>query len=114
MKHFPCACCGHLVFDGPPGSKAVCPVCEWEDDALGLEFATSHPVGADALTLFEAQRAGRPDAPEYAADPTWRPIDMAVDHFEDIHDPEARRAPAGYPTVLYYWRETFWLRSVSI
>lgn len=113
MNRYPCACCGYLVFAAPPGSSAICPLCQWEDDALGLEFATSHPVGADALTLFEAQRAGRPDGAGYAVDPTWRPIDMAIDYFEEVHDPDARRAPADDPEALYYWRSTFWLRSIS-
>ena len=34
--HYPCPCCGHLVFTHPPGSEARCPVCLWEDDPRQL------------------------------------------------------------------------------
>ena len=53
---YTCPCCGHLVFDEPPGSHAVCPVCFWEDDALQLEFATTPAGGANGPTLLEAKR----------------------------------------------------------
>ncbi|WP_123816510.1 CPCC family cysteine-rich protein [Myceligenerans xiligouense] len=29
-------CCGHQVFDQPPGSFDVCGICFWEDDAIQL------------------------------------------------------------------------------
>jgi hypothetical protein len=107
---FPCSCCGHLVFTGPPGSRDICPVCEWEDDALQLEFPTTLAGGANALTLFEAQRSGAADESHFPRERAWRPIDMAVDEFEDFHEPDHHRAPEDDPTSLYYWRPTFWRR----
>src|SRR5436190_23116503 len=35
---YPCPVCGYLVFDEPPGSYAICPICFWEDDAIQLGF----------------------------------------------------------------------------
>ncbi len=97
-----------MVFVGPPGTLKSCPVCDWRDDAAQLEFATTLAEGANGLTLFEAQRSGAPPAPGVERDEEWRPIDMAVDEFEDVHEPDARRAPPGDATVLYYWRPTYW------
>jgi hypothetical protein len=111
LSDYPCPCCGHIVFPEPPGSLALCPVCEWEDDALQLEFATT-AGGANALTLFEAQRAGAPSPPDLARDPSWRPIDLAIDDFDDFHEPGARRAPPDR-TRLYYWRASFWRRDLA-
>ena len=105
---YPCSGCGYLVFAKPPGSLTICPVCEWEDDALQLEFATTLAAGANALTLFEAQRSGAPADARFEREPAWRAIDMAVDEFEDCHEPDARRAPVEDTMRLYYWRSTFW------
>lgn len=33
-ERYPCPCCGHLVFEDPPGSYEICPVCFWEDEPL--------------------------------------------------------------------------------
>lgn len=52
IASYPCPVCGYLVFDEPPGSYAVCPVCNWEDDALQLEYATTLAGGANAYTLL--------------------------------------------------------------
>jgi hypothetical protein len=35
---YPCPCCGHVVFDEPPGSYAICPVCFWVDDPVQLRW----------------------------------------------------------------------------
>lgn len=107
---YPCPSCGYLVFSGPPGTHELCPVCDWRDELLALEFPTTYAGGEGSLTLFEVQRAGAPDRPDLARDPSWRDIDMAVDDFEDFHEPGHRRAPQGDPTVLYYWRPTYWHR----
>ncbi|WP_241494482.1 CPCC family cysteine-rich protein [Pseudomonas asplenii] len=29
---FTCPCCGYAVFEEPPGSHDICPICFWEDD----------------------------------------------------------------------------------
>ena len=111
---FPCACCGCLVFPEPPGSYAICEVCNWEDDALELEWPTTM-VGANSRTLLESQRLFHQDArlgrrPGYTSlprDPLWRPVDPDRDPFEDARSPDRVRAPNN-PVALYYWRPTFW------
>ena len=108
---YPCSCCGYRVFARAPGSYDICPVCGWEDDALQLEYATTLAGGANALSLFEAQRVGHADRPSFEREPGWRPIDLAVDEFDDFHEPEQHRPPGEDPTVLYYWRPTFWRRA---
>ena len=119
---YPCPCCGYLVFDEPLGSYDICPYCFWEDDALQLEFATTHAAGPNKVTLLEAQRNHQqvgactadmrrnvrkppPDAPR---DPAWRPIEPERDSFEDWEAEPLVRAPDD--ADLYYWRPTFWRR----
>jgi hypothetical protein len=118
---YTCPCCGCIDFAAPPGSYDVCPICAWEDDALQLEFATTLPGGANGETLYAAQKRYLESA--YAADHFrahirppgarrdvgWRPIDPALDSFEDWHAKDHRRAPDA-PERLYYWRPTFWHR----
>ena len=117
---YPCPVCGYLTFVESPGSYDACAVCGWEDDPLQLEFATTLSGGANAPTLLDAQRefaqlAGRLARTQPGAnvprdrDPTWRPIDLARDHFPDWSDQACERAPAT-DECLYYWRETFWNR----
>lgn len=115
MTAYPCPCCGTFSFRRPPGSYDVCAICEWEDDALQLEFATTLDGGANSPTLEAAQR-------EYLArgavesirprDPTWRPIDPRRDTFEAWDDPTHRRVPA-VDERLYYWRAEFWRNSAT-
>ena len=127
---YPCPCCGHLVFEEPPGSYATCPVCFFEDDGLRLEFATSFDGGPGRVSLLQAQqnyarfgmsnvnevrnpheahRVRLPGA-EVLRDPGWRPI-CAKDRFEDWNLPAPRSAPA--EADLYYWRESYWRRRES-
>ena len=126
---YPCPCCGHLVFEEPPGSYATCPVCFFEDDGLRLEFATSFDGGPGQVTLLQAQRnylqhgvsnvhelrnahgAHRvsPRGAEVLRDPAWRPISLEEDRFEDWNVPAPRSAPAH--ADLYYWRPTYWRRA---
>ncbi|HEU4451489.1 MAG TPA: CPCC family cysteine-rich protein [Longimicrobium sp.] len=112
---YPCPCCGYLVFDEPPGSYALCPVCDWEDDALQLEFATTLRGGANAGTLLEEQqRYLWPEwlrrRADYPRDPLWRPVDPETDVFEDFHDPRCIRPTSDAADALYYWRPSFWRR----
>lgn len=117
---FPCPVCGYLTFAEPPGSYEICSVCNWEDDALQLEFATSLAGGANSTTLVDAQlafqraadrllRKRRVAALPPARDPTWRPVDPARDRFHEWADDNAARAPS-IDESLYYWRTTFWHR----
>jgi len=121
---YPCPCCGYLVFEEPPGSFAICPICFWEDEDLALEFATTLQGGANRVSLARAQenfaRLGacepgmvqhvRPPGPSDGRDPAWRVIDPAVDRFERFDGPTGRQARAGGAS-LYYWRPGFRRRS---
>ena len=125
---FPCPCCGHCVFRGPPGSHDVCPVCRWEDNLVQLRFPLM-PGAANAVSLCQGQRnflrfgvcdrryAGPGRRAEYGAalDRSWRPLDLERDN------PETPRRGVAYAdsypesdtTVLYYWRANYWRRLSS-
>ncbi|MFK0237917.1 CPCC family cysteine-rich protein [Streptomyces vinaceus] len=118
----PCPCCGHLVLDEMPGSHEICPVCSWEDDAVQFRWPTAE-VGANRVSLIEAQRNyrdfgardergrrfARPPAPDEPIDPSWRPIDPAIDSFEDWEAGERAPWPQD-PALLCWWLPTFWRR----
>ncbi len=116
---FPCPCCGYLVFDEPPGSYDLCPVCQWEDDALQLEYATTLSGGANGGTLLDEQRGFlareglHPTGIDLPRDPLWRPIGPEIDVFEDFHDPRRIRPTSDADDALYYWRPSFWRRSAA-
>ena len=110
------------MFSESPGSDAICRICFWEDDVSQLRFARLGG-GANRVSLLEAQRNFlalgaiearfrghvRPPGPLDRRDPTWRPLDEAVDAVEDAL-PGADHSTT-YPadtTTLYYWRPTFW------
>jgi len=116
-ERYPCPCCGHLVFDGPPGSEDICLVCFWEDDRNQLRWP-SLAGGANAVSLLEAQKNFAtfgaieqrfasdvsPPTENQPLDPTFRPI-AVTDNFE------APDESAPWPedsTTLYYFRPTFW------
>ncbi|MFD3658715.1 CPCC family cysteine-rich protein [Streptomyces sp. NPDC058620] len=119
----PCPCCGHLVFDivdGWPGSFDICSICFWEDDAQQFRWPFM-PGGANCVSLVEAQRNfqaygacdqhgrgfARPPADHERLDPHWRPIDPAVDFFEDWRSDAHRPWPAA-SSVLCWWLASFW------
>ncbi|PSK95983.1 Cysteine-rich CPCC [Murinocardiopsis flavida] len=118
---YPCSCCGHRVFADPPGSSYICPVCSWEDDLLQVRWPL-FDGGANKLTLVQAQenyaafgasqdrRRERVRPPEPGREPpeAWRPIDLAVDDFEETL--EAERPWPTDRTVLYWWSDRFWRR----
>ena len=113
----PCPCCGHLVFDledGWPGSFAICPICFWEDDAVQFRWPDVEG-GANAVSLIDAQRNFRdfgaceqrsrkhvrPPRADEPVDPAWRPIDPAVDVFEEWDAP--RRPWPADRAQLCWW-----------
>jgi hypothetical protein len=120
-----CPCCGYIVFDEPPGSYAICPICFWEDDEVQLRFPTLEG-GANQPSLIEAQKNFRkcgaceqrftsnvrkPKRDE-RRDIEWRPVDRASDKFEPPFAPNEKFVP--YPDdfmTLYYWKENYWRRS---
>jgi hypothetical protein len=125
-KHatFPCPCCGHLVFDGPPGTLEICRVCFWVDDPAALRYATT-AVDPRGVSLVEAQKTyakvgaceerwvksvSRP-RPIFAKDEDWRPFDPQRDVTDNSYDDDG---PTEWPEdlqTLYYWRDRFWMRS---
>jgi hypothetical protein len=120
VPRLPCPSCGFLVFNEPPESYDICPICNWEDDNVQLRFP-DFPGGANKPSLMEAQRnfaefgaseirslpRVRPPTEEDVRDPDWRPFDpvrdlKALDHNDGTDD---------WPTEctrLYYWRPDFW------
>lgn len=101
---YPCPACGSVVFDEPPGSFDICPVCGWEDDNVQLRWP-DYAGGANERSLIDHQ-TNRPTRADYPRDPDWRPVDRDVDSFEAIDVAESDWPED--PTVLYYWRPTFW------
>jgi hypothetical protein len=127
-ERFPCPCCGYLVFIDPPGSHHVCPICCWEDDMAQLRFAQM-PGGANTESLERAQRnfaefgassrrarvVARSPLAEEPRDPQWRPLDPRTDNVEEPRrgTPYGDSYPVKDPTVLYYWRSSYWRRYTS-
>lgn len=115
----PCPCCGHLVFEGGPGTDEICPVCFWQDDMLCL-LEPFEALGPNKVSLHEAQTnfasfglcdssytavKNRLVAPGmFSVDKGWRLIDRARDRFAGDDYPADR-------TKAYYWRPDYWLRS---
>jgi len=116
---YPCPCCGFVVFFEPPGSHAVCPVCDWEDDVSQLRYPDLDG-GANLLSLIKAQARflenegclAKLKTVELAdrtfdRDVRWRPLKKSEIHFFlPQKDPSI-----DYPidsTHLYYWRSDFW------
>lgn len=114
---YTCPCCGHRVFDEPPGSYDICPVCFWEDDLSQLRWPNTGG-GANDASLIEAQESFRqlgasearfvehvrPPKAAHPIDPTWRLFDPSRDAIE----PRARgidygRTYADDRTAYYYW-----------
>lgn len=52
---FACPCCGYLTLtEKPPGTFAICAVCNWEDD--NVQFADpTYRGGANEVSLSEGR-----------------------------------------------------------
>jgi hypothetical protein len=122
-KKFPCPCCGHIVFEGQPGSEDICLICLWEDDVEQLRWPTLED-GANAVSLIEAQR----NFAKYGAIEERfmgdvrkpledEPLDTGFRAIQPDDSFEAEDADAPLPedlTTLYYWRSTFWRRALTL
>jgi len=113
---FTCPCCGYIVFDGPPGTGEICPICYWQDDPGSLRWAGT-AMGPNRISLVEAQRnfavykaseerfrgyVRHPRADE-RLDPSWRPIDVRMDRLEQPTHEGSQTWPDDLEE-LYYWR----------
>jgi hypothetical protein len=74
-ERFPCPCCGFLTLSSaPPGTYALCPVCDWEDDGVQFEDP-DYPGGANKECLnaaranFRAFRASSREAVPFVRTP---------------------------------------------
>jgi hypothetical protein len=112
----PCPACGFLVFLDPPGSFDICPVCEWEDDAVQLR----HPSmggGANDESLVAVQRRVLRDHPldvkqvkDFTREPEWRPL---TDEEATRDAPRSQQPVSGEgyfeaaaeEAPPYYWRK---------
>jgi hypothetical protein len=125
--HYPCPCCGYLVFRDPPGSDEICPICFWEDDVSQLRFVRTSG-GANGPSLIEAQKNyaargvsevkmqqhTRLPGPDDVRDTDWRPIDLTRDNIEEPSS--GTDYGQTYPTdstLLYYWKPGYWRRKLS-
>jgi hypothetical protein len=110
---FPCPACGFLVFGEPVGSYEICPICDWEEGAVQLQFPMMRG-GANQDCLYERQQEvisriliSVQHTDGYDRDPTWRPLNRdecrsdsgiprtGLDYFHAIDATEPR----------YYWLE---------
>ena len=107
---YPCPCCGALVFDEPPGSYDICPVCGWEEPDLAQLRFPRMGGGPNRESLMEAQQRWTNEAVDelqrgYPREENWRPLDPSRD---DIEAPvSGRDYGATYEadrTMYYYWR----------
>lgn len=126
---YPCPCCGYLVFEEPPGSYDICPICFWEDDIVQLRFPEA--TGANRVSLVQGQnnfaamgaceervfKHVRRPLPEEQREPEWRPVGPQRDQYEsagnDVSgmDYWSKVIAPDYPKAsirLYYWREDYW------
>jgi len=123
---YPCPGCGYLVFDEPPGSYAICPICFWEDDHVQLRFPTLEG-GANKLSLIQSQknfvefgacekrfqRDVRKPKKTDLRDPEWRMIDESKDRFEEpINDIEQFTPYPDDVATLYYWSSRYWRNAI--
>jgi hypothetical protein len=118
MAQYPCPCCGHVVFDEPPGSYDICKVCFWEDDIVQLRWPDRG--GANRPSLIEAQHNVRtvgaveerlvqyvlPAGPSEPVDPAWRPFDPDRDEIEEHRSGfDYGMTYSDDRTTYYYWIE---------
>ena len=111
---YPCPACGFLVFDEPPGSYAICEICDWEDDPVQLAYPMMGG-GANRESLLECQRAILATVPvsivEYRGierDRSWRPLNER----DCLPDPRTPIDGIGYfHAAGEVEPEYYWLRS---
>ncbi len=127
-ERYPCPCCGYRVFSQQPGSYLTCPICLWQDNLAQLRFPLM-PNVANRVSLIEAQgnyaqcgaaeqrnaNRGRLPLSGETREEGWRSVDPAQDNIEEPQRgiDYSESYPVRDPTVLYYWRSTYWRRFAS-
>ena len=116
-NHYPCPSCGFQVFNEPPGSYDICPICFWEDDLSQLRFLKTKSANKDSLIKAQINfrnmgaieerllRHVRKSDAEDKKDELWRPIDLSLDEIEESIP--GKDYGLTYPedtTQLYYWK----------
>ena len=130
-RTYPCSCCGYEVFSAPPGSREICPICCWQDDAVQLAFPDM-VAGANKCSLIEGQDNfamygacelhNRDDAsgPQEGdvRDPYWRPLSLKHDRYLDWsneEDCQLWHSVKDSPSMcLYYWLSEYWLLNPAV
>jgi hypothetical protein len=112
-NEYTCPACGFLVFDAPPGTYDICPICHWEDDHVQLRYPNL-AGGANAKSLLECQQetlikypADVHEVKGYRRDPRWRPLaaqDLEA-HGAGPTDGTAYFLAACQTSPGYYWLE---------
>ena len=114
MGAFPCPCCGFLVFEEPPGSYDICPVCKWEDCAVQLRhpdspYGPNPPLAVAQVGLLERLPADVRSFESFSRDISWRPLresDFAIEESAPRDGSEYFEAVAQTGEELaYYWRK---------
>ena len=113
-QSYPCPSCGFLVFDEPPGSYDICPICGWEDDHVQLKYPMMRG-GANGGSLFEYQQQILEEVPAevrehggYIRSSDWHPLrpeDCAV----NANSPNSGLGyflAATEESPPYYWKKT--------
>src|SRR3954453_3538105 len=102
---YSCPCCGYLVFDEPPGSYEICPICFWDYDIVQLAFPDM-TGGANKYSLIGGQQnykrfaaceervKGSVRSPNESEirDAQWRPLKTQLDRYLHWGNRDDRRA----------------------
>jgi hypothetical protein len=97
-----CPSCGFNVFQEPPGSFEICPLCDWEDDRVQLRLP-GFAGGANKKNLYQHQFRSVKAIPlhirehqGYHRDENWRPL---------REDERVADGPGiGSESAPYYWK----------
>ena len=59
MMKYKCPCCeNNTLYEMPPGTFEICPICNWEDDEVQYNDPT-YAGGANEMCLNDARRKYR-------------------------------------------------------
>ena len=106
-EKYPCPSCGFIVFDEPPGSYDICPICNWEDDPVQLRDPSTGG-GANRESLYQSQQKVLLRLPlpvreyeQWRREIDWRPLreeEKSREYFSLVDGNVSDWVP------VYYWR----------